>query len=55
MQLALHPGLKAFGGSNQAPGTNTLVKEGDSFKLGSGIDVKWVYDLTRLCGLLDVC
>ncbi|KAL1412909.1 Cytoplasmic glyoxalase II [Vanrija albida] len=33
--LDLHPGLKAVGGSNQGPGTNTIVKDGDEFKLGS--------------------
>ncbi|KAK6908142.1 hydroxyacylglutathione hydrolase [Kwoniella mangroviensis CBS 8507] len=38
--LSLHPGLKAYAGSNQSPGTNVIVKEGDTFKLGQDIDVK---------------
>ncbi|WVW84727.1 hydroxyacylglutathione hydrolase [Kwoniella bestiolae CBS 10118] len=38
--LSLHPGLKAYGGSKQSPGTNVIVKEGDTFKIGQDIDVK---------------
>jgi hydroxyacylglutathione hydrolase len=40
VQLSLHSGLKAYGGSNQAQGTNTIVKEGDTFKIGQDIDVR---------------
>lgn len=39
VQLKLNPGLKAVGGSDKAPGTNTIVKDGDQFKLGS-LDIK---------------
>jgi hydroxyacylglutathione hydrolase len=34
--------IKAYGGSKQAPGTNTIVKEGSTFKIGQDIDVKFV-------------
>lgn len=39
LQLELNPGIKAYGGSDMAPGTNTIVGDGDAFKLGS-IDVR---------------
>jgi len=41
--LSLHSGLKAYGGSDKAPGTNTIVKEGDTFKIGEDIDVKCLH------------
>ncbi|KAK8858538.1 hydroxyacylglutathione hydrolase [Kwoniella newhampshirensis] len=41
--LSLHSGLRAYGGSKQAPGTNTIVKEGDTFKIGQDIDVKCLH------------
>lgn len=41
-QLAAHSGVKAYGGSKQSPGTDTVVKDGDSFKIGKGVDVKCV-------------
>ncbi len=44
VKMSLHNGLKAYGGSKggskQAPGTNSIVKEGDSFKIGQDIDVR---------------
>ncbi|WVQ83003.1 hydroxyacylglutathione hydrolase [Cryptococcus sp. DSM 104549] len=41
--LSLHPNLKAYGGSKQSPGTNTIVKEGDTFKIGNDIDVRCLH------------
>ncbi|KAK4684415.1 hydroxyacylglutathione hydrolase, partial [Tremellales sp. Uapishka_1] len=41
--LGLYPGIKAYGGSNQAPGTNVVVKDGDTFKIGNDIDVKCLH------------
>ncbi|ORX40147.1 beta-lactamase-like protein [Kockovaella imperatae] len=38
--LSLHPGIKAYGGSDKAPGTNHIVKDGDSLKLGQNISIK---------------
>jgi len=38
--LSALPGLKAYGGSNKSPGTNTVVGDGDTFKIGQGIDVR---------------
>ncbi|WVR06301.1 hydroxyacylglutathione hydrolase [Kwoniella sp. DSM 27419] len=41
--LSLHSDLKAYGGSKQSPGTNVVVKDGDSFKVGEDIDVKCLH------------
>ncbi|ODN81725.1 hydroxyacylglutathione hydrolase, variant 1 [Cryptococcus amylolentus CBS 6039] len=38
--LSLHPDLKAYGGSAQSPGTNIVVKDGDTFTIGDDISVK---------------
>jgi hydroxyacylglutathione hydrolase len=34
--------VKAYGGSKKAPGTDTIVKDGDNFKIGENINVKYV-------------
>ena len=34
--------MKAYGGSKKAPGTDTIVKDGDGFKIGENINVKYV-------------
>jgi hypothetical protein len=34
--------VKAYGGSKQSPGTDTIVKEGDTFTIGKDINVKSV-------------
>ena len=39
-QLASNSGVKAYGGSKKAPGTDKIVKDGDSFKIGENINVK---------------
>ncbi|GFZ45244.1 Hydroxyacylglutathione hydrolase [Saitozyma sp. JCM 24511] len=41
--LPAHKQLKAYGGSNQGPGTNTVVKDGDTFKIGQDIDVRCLH------------
>lgn len=46
--MSLHSGLKAYGGSKQGQGTNAIVKEGDTFKIGEDIDVRSVSSETLL-------
>ena len=41
--LSLHPGLKAYGGSTQAPGTNSVMSDGDGFTIGKDIKVKCLH------------
>ncbi|KIR29792.1 hydroxyacylglutathione hydrolase [Cryptococcus deuterogattii 99/473] len=41
--LSLHPNLKTYAGSTQSPGTNTVVKDGDTFTLGQDITVKCLH------------
>jgi len=38
--LASQTGVKAYGGSKKAPGTDTIVKDGDTFRIGENINVK---------------
>ena len=52
-QMSLYDRLKAYGGSQQGQGTNTLVKEGDTFKIGQDIDVKYV-SLQGVCDRADL-
>jgi hydroxyacylglutathione hydrolase len=41
--LPTHKQLKAYGGSTQGPGTNTVVKDGDTFKIGQDINVRCLH------------
>lgn len=41
--LSLHQDIEAYGGSSQAPGTNKVVKDGQTFKIGQDIDVKCLH------------
>ena len=54
-QLSLHQGIQAYGGSSQAPGTNKVVKDGQTFKIGQDIDVKWVEPYVMWMSTDDRC
>ncbi|EIW73671.1 hypothetical protein TREMEDRAFT_25740 [Tremella mesenterica DSM 1558] len=40
--LSLHPGINAYGGSSKSAGTNVVVGDGDTFKIGN-IDVRCMH------------
>lgn len=38
--LKAHPGIPVYGGSKQGQAVDTVVKDGDTFKIGKNIDVR---------------
>ena len=40
MQLQTYPGIPVYGGSKQGQAVDTIIKDGETFKIGDNIHVK---------------